>query len=71
MLILCGSLVGFVEREVLGARSPLYGRRRASVRLEPNWSLLRRYGAQEAFEHLVAPQWVAIGAKCAHPSRGE
>jgi len=27
MLILCGSYIGFMEREVLGSRSPLYGRR--------------------------------------------
>jgi len=50
MLILCGSLIGFMEREVLGARSPLHGRRTADLRLEPfrfreaaafhpNWSL--------------------------------
>src|SRR5258708_18149343 len=35
MLILCGSLIGFMEREVLGARSPLHGRRTADLRLEP------------------------------------
>jgi len=50
MLILCGSLIGFMEREVLGARSPLHGRRTADLRLEPftfreaaafhpNWSI--------------------------------
>ncbi len=27
MLVLCGSLIGFMEREVMGARSPLHGRR--------------------------------------------
>src|SRR6202011_826321 len=26
-LILCGSYIGFMEREVLGKKSPLYGRR--------------------------------------------
>ncbi len=35
MLVLCGSLIGFMEREVLGARSPLYGRRTADLRIEP------------------------------------
>ena len=35
MLVLCGSLIGFMEREVLGARSPLHGRRTADLRLEP------------------------------------
>jgi AAA+ ATPase superfamily predicted ATPase len=35
MLVLCGSFIGFMEREVLGARSPLHGRRTAAIRLEP------------------------------------
>lgn len=35
MLILCGSMIGFMEREVLGAKSPLFGRRTAQIRLQP------------------------------------
>ena len=35
MLILCGSFVGFMEREVLGAKSPLFGRRTAQIQLAP------------------------------------
>lgn len=35
MLVLCGSAIGFMEREVLGARSPLFGRRSGDLRLEP------------------------------------
>ncbi len=35
MLVLCGSFIGFMEREVLGARSPLYGRRTADLKIEP------------------------------------
>ena len=35
MLVLCGSFVGFMEREVLGAKSPLFGRRTAQVHLQP------------------------------------
>ena len=35
LLILCGSFIGFMEREVLGGRSPLHGRRTAAIRLEP------------------------------------
>ncbi len=35
MLILCGSYVGFMEREVLGKKSPLFGRRTAQIRLAP------------------------------------
>jgi hypothetical protein len=35
MLILCGSYIGFMEREVLGQRSPLFGRRTAQIFLRP------------------------------------
>ena len=34
-LVLCGSQLGFMEREVLGERSPLYGRRTGQLRLRP------------------------------------
>jgi len=33
LLILCGSYVGFMEREVLGRKSPLFGRRTAQILL--------------------------------------
>jgi AAA+ ATPase superfamily predicted ATPase len=53
MLILCGSYVGFMEREVLGKKSPLFGRRTAQIQLSPfsyreaalfhpGWSLVER-----------------------------
>jgi AAA+ ATPase superfamily predicted ATPase len=35
MLVVCGSQVSFMEREVLAERSPLFGRRTAQLRLEP------------------------------------
>jgi hypothetical protein len=35
LLVLCGSQVSFMEREVLAERSPLFGRRTAQKRLEP------------------------------------
>jgi len=35
MVILCGSYLGFMEREVLGQKSPLYGRRTAQIQLRP------------------------------------
>src|SRR5436305_2621603 len=41
LLILCGSYIGFMEREVLGRRSPLFGRRTAQI-------LLRPFGYREA-----------------------
>ncbi len=34
-LILCGSYVGFMEREILGRKSPLFGRRTAQIPLRP------------------------------------
>ncbi len=41
LLILCGSYVDFMEREVLGRKSPLFGRRTAQI-------LLRPFGYREA-----------------------
>jgi hypothetical protein len=35
MLIACGSYMGFMEREVLGRESPLFGRRTAQIQLRP------------------------------------
>ena len=35
MLLLCGSYLGFMEREVLGSTSPLFGRRTAQIHLQP------------------------------------
>lgn len=34
-LIICGSQVSFMEKEVLGYSSPIYGRRTAQMRIEP------------------------------------
>lgn len=34
-LVLCGSTLSFMEKEVLGHQSPLYGRRTGQIRLEP------------------------------------
>ena len=34
-MVLCGSNEGFMEGEVLGGKSPLYGRRTAQIRLRP------------------------------------
>lgn len=35
LLILCGSYLGFMEREVLGEKSPLFGRRTGQIFLKP------------------------------------
>ncbi len=34
-IVLCGSYIGFMEREVLGSKSPLFGRRTAQLLLQP------------------------------------
>ncbi len=34
-LILCGSSMSFMEKQVLGYKSPLYGRRTAQFKLKP------------------------------------
>lgn len=49
-LVLCGSYVGFMEREVLGKQSPLFGRRTGQLQLGP----LSYLEAAELF-----PRWPA------------
>lgn len=51
MLILCGSYMGFMEREVLGKKSPLFGRRTAQILLAP-------FGFREAAQ--FHPGWSAV-----------
>ena len=48
ILLLCGSYMGFMEREVLGEKSPLFGRRTAQIHLKP-------FGYLEAAE--FHPRW--------------
>lgn len=44
MLILCGSYIGFMEREVLGRKSPLFGRRTGQILLSPfNYREIREF----------------------------
>ncbi len=47
-IVLCGSYIGFMEREVLGHKSPLFGRRTGQLLLEP-------FGYREAA--LFHPHW--------------
>jgi hypothetical protein len=51
LLVLCGSFIGFMEREVLGAKSPLYGRRTAQIHLRP-------FGFREAAA--FHPRWSRV-----------
>ena len=48
VLLLCGSYLGFMEREVLGKASPLFGRRTAQIHLQP-------FGYREAAR--FHPRW--------------
>jgi len=48
LVILCGSYVGFMEREVLGKQSPLFGRRTGQIKLAP-------FGYRESAE--FHPRW--------------
>ncbi|MCL4505204.1 MAG: ATP-binding protein [Chloroflexi bacterium] len=61
MLVLCGSYIGMMESEVLGHRSPLYGRRTASVLLRPldlpsSALFFPRYNAEAGFM-----SWAVLG----------
>lgn len=53
-LILCGSQVSFMEKEVLGYNSPLYGRRTAQIKVEP-FSFLE---CKEFFPHYTIEEQI-------------
>ncbi|HTP28677.1 MAG TPA: ATP-binding protein [Anaeromyxobacteraceae bacterium] len=57
LLILCGSVVGFMERTVLGRSSPLFGRTTAQIHLRP-------FGYREAAEFL--PSWSRMNQALAY-----
>ena len=53
-LILCGSSMSFMEHQVLGYKSPLYGRRTAQIKVEPFGisevrSYFKKYSEEEIF----------------------
>ena len=51
VLVLCGSYLGFMERDVLGKTSPLFGRRTAQIHLQP-------FGYLEAAQ--FHPRWSPV-----------
>lgn len=62
MLVLCGSNVGFMEREVLGGRSPLYGRRTGSLKLDPlNFADAARFHPHWSHEEQARAYFVCGG----------
>jgi AAA+ ATPase superfamily predicted ATPase len=56
MLVLCGSQIGFMEKEVLAERSPLFGRRTGQSRLGPllPWEAARFIPGWPARDQLTA-----------------
>jgi AAA+ ATPase superfamily predicted ATPase len=53
-IVLCGSYMGFMEEEVLGAKSPLFGRRTSQLHLKPfdyhtSLEFLKGFTAEEQF----------------------
>mgnify|MGYP004637028747 FL=1 len=55
-LILCGSSMSFMEEQVLGYQSPLYGRRTAQLKILP----FDFFEARECFQHFSAQDMAAI-----------
>lgn len=61
-LIICGSSVSFIEKEVLGYKSPLYGRRTAQLIVEPfNFFESRDFFPNYDFENQVIAYGVLGG----------
>lgn len=61
MLIVCGSYIGFMEREVLGEQSPLFGRRTAQIHLKPfSFAEARQFHPHASLEH-QALTWFVCG----------
>lgn len=62
LLILCGSMVGFMEREVLGKKSPLFGRRTAQILLRPfSYVESADFHPRWSLEHRAAVYFVCGG----------
>lgn len=54
MLILLGSSIGMMENEVLGYKSPLYGRRTGQIRVEPlKFAQVTQFFPQKSAEEMV------------------
>jgi hypothetical protein len=62
MVILCGSFVGFMEREVLGQKSPLFGRRTAQIHLKPfGYAEAARFHPAWSLPHRAAAYFIVGG----------
>jgi uncharacterized protein len=68
MLVLCGSYLGFMEREVLGEKSPLFGRRTAQIHLKPfSFVESRQFHPQASIEQ-QALTWFVCGGVAQYQS---
>lgn len=56
MLVLCGSAMSFIEKEVLSEKSPLYGRATGMLKLQPMpyWDAARFFPAYSARDNALA-----------------
>lgn len=67
-LILCGSSMSFMEEQVLGYQSPLYGRRTAQLKIQP----FDFFDARACFQHLspldMAAVYGIVGGDAAVPA---
>ncbi len=59
VIVLSGSAVSFFEKQLLGYKSPLFGRRTASIQLKPlrfldTWRFYEKYSALEALKAYAA-----------------
>jgi AAA+ ATPase superfamily predicted ATPase len=62
MLVLCGSFIGFMEREVLGEKSPLFGRRTAQLQLRPfDFTEARRFLPRASLEQQALAYFLTGG----------
>lgn len=62
MLVLCGSYIGFMEREVLGHKSPLFGRRTAQIHLKPfEWPEASRFHPHWSVPHRAEAYFICGG----------
>lgn len=62
LLVLCGSFGGFMEREVLGEKSPLFGRRTAQLHLKPfDFVEARRFLPRAALEQQALAYFLTGG----------
>ncbi len=74
-MVLCGSNQGFMESEVLGRKSPLFGRRTAQMKVKPlsyleAWQMMPDLEPQQAFRFYGCFGGVPYYLRLLHPDEG-